>query len=48
MKRPSIDQLRYVKLLFEVALLVLLVPLVLWTLTKDRERARMLGMQART
>lgn len=47
MKLPPEEKLRHVKLVLEVALLLLLVPLMLFTLSKDRARATMLGLQAK-
>ncbi len=46
-KRPSTQQLEAVKLYLELTLLLLLVPLVLYTLAKDRKAGLALALNAR-
>lgn len=47
MQWPSRERLEGVKLYMELALLFLLVPLVLYTLTKDRNAALQLGLNVK-
>jgi hypothetical protein len=47
MKAPSTEQLQNLKLWLELALLLLLVPLVFYNLTKDHTRAAILGLNVK-
>lgn len=47
MTKPSLQQLQYVKAVLEVLLLLMLVPVVLYSITIDRHAAIALGMAAR-
>jgi len=44
---PSTEKLQRIKLALEVLLLLLLVPLMLYTLAKDRATAAKIGLAAR-
>jgi hypothetical protein len=44
---PSSDTLKQVKLTLEVIILLLLVPLMIYTLAKDRAGAAKIGLAAR-
>jgi hypothetical protein len=47
MRWPGIEKLRQVKLTLEVLLLLILIPVLLYTLGKDRNAATKIGLAAR-
>lgn len=47
MRWPSSDTLKHLKLTLEVLILLLLLPLMLYTLAKDRAGAAKIGLAAR-
>jgi hypothetical protein len=47
-KTPSTEQLQHLKLLLEVGLLLLLVPVILYTLAKDRQAGIQMAMGAKS
>jgi hypothetical protein len=47
-KLPSTEQLQHVKVLLEVLLLLLLVPVVLYTLAKDRQAGIQMALGAKS
>jgi hypothetical protein len=47
MRWPSTEQLQRIKLTLEVLLLFMLVPLMLYTLAKDRATAAKIGLTAK-
>lgn len=47
MRWPGLEQLKRTKLALEIALLLILIPVVLYTLSKDRHAAAQIGLAAR-